>query len=90
MAREVRKAVVKGKSVKVELPFTSGNFYILGIGILIIALGYVALAQEPWDNFFAIVIAPIVLLIGYCIVIPLGILYKNKKENGQSSPHTAE
>ena len=78
MARTESRSSSK-KKVQVEsLPFTKTNYQILGLGLLVIALGYVALAQQPWDGTMPLVIAPILLVIGYCIVIPVGILYRKK------------
>ena len=59
-------------------------FFIAGIGIII--LGYVLMAQGPWDNPISLSFSPVVLLIGYIIVIPLAILFrKGKKEKDVSS-----
>jgi len=38
------------------------------------------LAQDPWDGFMALVVAPILLVLGYCVVIPMGILFRPKQE----------
>jgi hypothetical protein len=79
MARVTPKVAAKRKMPTVALPFTKRNYQILGVGLLIIILGYVALSQEPWDGTMAIVVAPILLVLGYCVVIPFGILYREKK-----------
>ena len=70
----------KVKAVAEVLPFVAANYWILGAGVALIVLGYIALAQDPWDGFMALVVAPILLVLGYCVVIPLGILYRSKKE----------
>jgi len=62
------------------LPFTKRNYQILGLGLLVIILGYVALGQSPWDGTMPLVVAPILLVLGYCVIIPLGILYREKSE----------
>ena len=62
------------------LPFTKRNYQILGLGLLVIILGYVALSQSPWDGTMPLVVAPILLVLGYCVIIPLGILYREKSE----------
>jgi hypothetical protein len=43
---------------------------------LCIVLGYIALAQEPWDGTMPLVVAPILLVLGYCVLIPIGILFR--------------
>lgn len=79
MARD-RKVPQKKKSVTHGLPLTKANYQILGAGLLVIALGYVALGQQPWDGFMALTAAPVLLVLGYCVIVPLGILYRKKGE----------
>ena len=54
--------------------FTRNNYVILGIGILFIVIGFIFL------GFGDITVSPILLVLGYCVVIPLGILFPKKKE----------
>lgn len=84
MAREQR-STQKKKTVVHTLPLTRRNYQILGIALLCIAAGYVALVQEPWDGFMPLIIAPVLLVIGYCVLVPLAILYRKKGET-QPSP----
>ena len=78
MARVTAKVAAKRKSTSATLPFTKRNYQILGVGLLTIILGYVALSQQPWDSTMPLVVAPILLVLGYCVIIPLGILYRHK------------
>ena len=78
MARIETKAVPKRKPILESLPFNKTNYRILGLGLLSIVLGYIALAQPPWDGTMPLVVAPILLVLGYCVLIPLGILYRRK------------
>lgn len=79
MAKQTRP-VVKVRSESEILPLTRINYIILVVGLILIIAGYVALSQKPWDGFFPLVIAPILLVAGYCVVIPIGILYRGKHE----------
>ena len=81
MARVTAKVAAKRKSPSATLPFKKRNYQILGIGLLTIVLGYVALSQQPWDSTMPLVVAPILLVLGYCVIIPLGILYRHKSVN---------
>jgi len=80
MARIEKRVTAKQKALIGALPFTKLNYQILGAGILCIVFGYVALGQDPWNGTMPLVIAPILLVLGYCVVIPIGILFrKNTK-----------
>lgn len=69
------------------------NYKWFAIGIGVIIIGYILLAtgitEEPalpqgkWNNPLAVYIAPIVLVVGYCVIIPYALLksFKKKQEN---------
>ena len=78
MAREHRSQ--KRKPAVHALPLTKRNYQILGLALVCIALGYLALGQKPWDGFMALIVAPVLLVLGYCVLVPLGILYRKKGE----------
>ena len=90
MARDVKKTAAKRMTRKESLPFTKTNYQILGAALAVIAAGYVALAQQPWDGFLPLVVAPILLVAGYCVLVPLGILYRSKKENDANGATASE
>jgi len=76
--KPVAKKRMKSAGILVLEPI---NYKILAVGIAIIILGYLALSATPWDNPLAITVAPILLVLGYCVVIPVGIMYR-RKQNG--------
>jgi len=80
MGKVDKKVQTKQKSVTWTLPFTKTNYQILAAGIICIVLGYIALAQEPWNGTMPLVVAPILLVLGYCVLIPFGILYKKRSQ----------
>lgn len=82
MARRDTRESSKRKAMFDALPFTKTNYQILVCGIAVIVLGYVALSQEPWDGFWPLDVAPILLALGYCVLIPLGILFRKRPSNG--------
>jgi len=90
MARVTSKVASRRKAPAMALPFTKRNYQILGLGLLAIVLGYVALSQTPWDGTMPLVVAPILLVLGYCVIIPIGILYRQKSESQPSSTPTTE
>lgn len=86
MARETQKK----KPIAHALPLTVRNYQILGLALVCILLGYVALSQEPWDGTLPLVVAPLLLFVGYCILVPFGILYRKKEEQTTSVEATQQ
>jgi len=79
MAKIEKKQVKKVKQDDV-FPLERENFIILGVGLLLIVLGYVALSGNVVEGFRQLTLAPILLLLGYCVVIPIGIMYRKKEK----------
>ena len=81
MAKPLRKPEKKRRSLKDDnLPLQKQNFIVLGVGLLVIIVGYIALSQGPVDGFLPLVVAPILLVLGYCVLIPFGILFRPRKK----------
>ena len=90
MAKSKQQSVqaLKSKRQKREqshlhFAMTSKNYMIIGAGIAIIILGYFFMSENSVNGFLPTVVAPILLISGYCVIVPFGILYKDKgvKEN---------
>jgi len=64
-----------------SIPLNKKNFLIFCLGLLILIIGFYLMTIPPWDSNFALIISPIILLFGYLVLFPLGILKKDKKEN---------
>ena len=67
------------------LPFTKLNYQLFGIASFLILVGYLALAQPPVDGFLTLTFAPILLVVGYCVLIPLAIISGNKNTEGDKT-----
>ncbi len=63
-----------------NLPLKRENFIILGAGLLVILAGYLAMLEGSVEGVLPLVVAPILLVLGYCFVIPFGILYRKKEK----------
>ena len=75
------KVVKQKKSRKDEVfPLKRINFTIMGAGLICIVVGYIALMQDGVEGFLPLYIAPILLVLGYCVVIPIGIMYAKKNK----------
>ncbi len=83
MAKAPIKSRIQQKSVVWKFPLQKQNFLIIGLGIVVNIVGYLFMAtgitEDPaivdgkWNNVFAVSIAPLLLVIGYCVIIPFGI-----------------
>ena len=47
-------------------------------GLVLIVAGYLALSGDKVEGFLPLTLAPILLVLGYCVVIPVGIMYRKK------------
>jgi uncharacterized membrane protein HdeD (DUF308 family) len=66
--------------------FSKRNWQWLGAGAIVIIAGFITLSQG------SITIAPILLVLGYCVLIPIGILagpkrVKDQGSSGDSAPN---
>ncbi|MDZ4712806.1 MAG: hypothetical protein SGI89_10855 [bacterium] len=69
---------------------TSKNYMLIGLGVVIIILGYFFMSANSVDGFLPTTVAPILLIFGYCVVVPIGILYKDKNVNEKEVEETKE
>ncbi len=74
---------------QVEWPFGIRNYIIFGVALLVIIIGYVLLAQGSMTA------APLLLVVGYCVIIPVAILVRDpsradQPEDSQPSPTPTE
>ena len=72
-----KRKIVKGKA----LPFTKKNYLLFFIGLVVIFIGYIALSRPPAINPWSLTVAPILLVLGYCIIVPIAIMLKSKGED---------
>ncbi|MCR4418532.1 MAG: hypothetical protein WHV63_11645 [Ignavibacteria bacterium] len=77
-AKKIQKQKFQKEKVRWSIPLTRKNFILFVIGILLLIIGFYIMTIPPWDSVFALVISPLILLLAYFIIFPLGIL---KKEN---------
>ncbi len=63
---------------------TSTNFRLFGLGLVVIAIGFFFLSRPPYNSFLSLTVAPLVLLVGYLVLVPMAILYRRKPTEGSS------
>jgi hypothetical protein len=88
MAKVDKSRPSKKAKKDIQFPLGRTNFLIIGAGVLVNIIGYITLSGNTVDGFSQLTIAPILLVIGYCIIIPVGIMYR-KKEKPPVTPETA-
>ncbi|MEE9553628.1 MAG: hypothetical protein V3W18_04955 [candidate division Zixibacteria bacterium] len=59
--------------------FSRNNYIVLGIGLFLVILGFIIMGTGD------ITISPILLVLGYCVAIPIGILLPAKKVDKSGS-----
>ncbi|MGB7566676.1 MAG: hypothetical protein WBM07_02365 [Chitinivibrionales bacterium] len=60
--------------------FSSLNYKLLGLSVLLLILGYVLLGQGPVTNPLSLNVAPVVLVAVYLFLIPFAIIVGGKEE----------
>ena len=79
--RTARRQHRSGASLPHPLPYAQRNWQFFWIGLGGIGLGYILLNIPPANGFISMTLAPILLVAGYCVVIPVALLIGDKKEN---------
>ena len=54
------------------------NYLLFGIGLFLIIIGYVLMGNGEVNSFQSLTLAPIMLFIGYIIVIPASLIFRDK------------
>ena len=62
--------------VKFLWPYKRKNYLLFGFGVFVIIVGYLIMYLGDVNSFQSLVISPLLLLLGYLVIIPLALLYK--------------
>ncbi|MCB2210501.1 DUF3098 domain-containing protein [bacterium] len=60
-------------------PFSRKNLYWFLASLAVIIIGYVFLGQGPYDSFSSLTLGPVLLVIGYVVLLPVSILVRDKR-----------
>ena len=66
--------------------FSTVNYYLFGIGLALIILGYIVMASGEVNSFQSLTVAPIILFVGYIIFIPAALIYRDKNLENEENP----
>lgn len=75
--QSIKSRKQKKEQSHLHFAMTSKNYIIIGTGIALIILGYIFMSENSVSGFLPTIVAPILLIIGYCVIVPVGILYKD-------------
>ena len=65
--------------------FRSINFKLLGLCVVLLVVGYVLLAQGPADNPLSRTVAPVFLVVTYCVLIPFSVVAGSRTRDKANS-----
>ena len=64
------------KSLFNKWAYGGKNYIIFSLGLAILIIGYFLMASGSVDSSQSLVISPILLILGYLVIIPVALLYK--------------
>ncbi len=65
-------------------PFGTRNYIVMAIALIVITIGYVTLGEG------SITLAPLLLVIGYCVLIPAALLIKDPAHQRRQEAEAAQ
>ena len=65
-------------NIKNDWTFTYINYLLFLIGVVTIIAGYIIMYLGETESFQSVKLSPVILVIGYCVIIPISILYKSR------------
>ncbi len=80
------KSTKKVLSSPFNIYWVKNNFMFLILGWLTVLVGYLLLSYDGWNNSTSLILSPIVLMIGYFVLLPLAIFYKKRTKKSEESP----
>ena len=76
------KTKQSGSAAKENWPYGKKNYIIFALAILVIIIGFVTLGQG------SMTLSPILLVIGFCVLIPMALIMKDDSVEETSSDDT--
>ena len=82
MAVKTKKKNVKTSVKSLPSPFNiyweRTNYLLFGLGTLLIIFGFYFMSLGEWDSSSSLLISPILLFLGFVVVMPASIFYRKK------------
>ena len=80
MSKLFYKSDGESKAIFDSWSFSSKNYFLFIAGVITIIIGYIIMSLGETYSFQSLTLAPILLTIGYLVLIPYSLIYKDKKE----------
>jgi hypothetical protein len=64
------------QSINLKWPYKTKNYVLFGAGVFVIIVGYLTMYLGAVDSFQSLVLSPLLLLIGYLVLIPYALFSK--------------
>tara|TARA_B100000965_G_scaffold279075_1_gene236910 strand:+ start:2999 stop:3217 length:219 start_codon:yes stop_codon:yes gene_type:complete len=64
------------QQINLKWPYKRKNYVLFGIGVFVIILGYLTMYLGEVNSFQSLVVSPLLLLIGYLVLIPYALLHR--------------
>tara|TARA_B100002052_G_C15794891_1_gene558149 strand:+ start:906 stop:1160 length:255 start_codon:yes stop_codon:yes gene_type:complete len=80
MSKLFQKGESNSNTIFNSWSFSKLNYYLFFAGIISIIIGYVIMALGETYSFQSLTLAPVILIIGYLVLIPSALIYKDKEK----------
>ena len=64
------------KTLQFSWPYKRKNYVLFGVGVFVIIVGYLIMYLGEVNSFQSLVISPLLLLVGYLVIIPIALLIR--------------
>ena len=78
MATKTKKTT-NGPGEEAKWPYGKKNYIVFAAALIVIIIGFYTLSTG------SITLAPILLVLGYCVLLPVALIIKDKPEEGDSA-----
>tara|TARA_Y100001970_G_C14124247_1_gene798030 strand:- start:37 stop:300 length:264 start_codon:yes stop_codon:yes gene_type:complete len=80
MSKLFHKGDSKSDAIFDSWSYSKNNYILFGIGIIFLIIGYVIMGLGETNSFQSLSLAPVILAIGYLVLIPYALIYKKKEK----------
>ncbi len=75
--------VAADRREEIRWPFGTKNYLVFALALVVIVIGYVTL------GYGSMTLAPVLLVLGYCVLIPVAIVIRNQPDESRTAAEGA-